>query len=155
MRCVRVFLCVRACACVRVNKLMLFFSLIHFLLKYLSDFRNMECGGHAIVFCVLCRAAGIPARRLFWPYIENHPSGHPHSSRCIHLIIHTSIRHPNGHVITSRIIHQVIHTHPSDHHTSAIHPTHPIVLHGMKFGSHEIAEFYHHEFGWFPVDATR
>jgi len=39
--------------------------------QYLSNFKYLECGGHAIMFAVFARAAGIPARRLFWPYIEH------------------------------------------------------------------------------------
>jgi len=54
--------------------------------QYLRDYRYMECGGHALMFCCLARAAGsfdltlillttpstillgIPARRVFWPF---------------------------------------------------------------------------------------
>jgi len=39
--------------------------------EYFRDFRYVECGGHALIFCCLARAAGIPARRIFWPNIEH------------------------------------------------------------------------------------
>ncbi|GAM27296.1 hypothetical protein SAMD00019534_104710 [Acytostelium subglobosum LB1] len=37
-----------------------------------SNFRYCECGGHALFFVMLSRAAGIPARRLFHPWIVSH-----------------------------------------------------------------------------------
>ncbi|EGG18789.1 hypothetical protein DFA_02528 [Cavenderia fasciculata] len=41
--------------------------------QYLSSgFRYVECGGHALFFVMLCRSAGIPARRLFHPCLDAH-----------------------------------------------------------------------------------
>lgn len=37
--------------------------------QYLHN-KKGECGGYALVFCALARAAGIPARRIFAPLIE-------------------------------------------------------------------------------------
>eukprot|EP01132_Coremiostelium_polycephalum_P007807 gene7807-9610_t len=50
---------------------------------YLRDFRYVECGGHAILFTVLCRSAGIPARRLHHPWIAERNGKLVFDSHCI------------------------------------------------------------------------
>ncbi|EFA81972.1 hypothetical protein PPL_05206 [Heterostelium album PN500] len=49
-----------------------------------SGYKYMECGGHAIFFVCLARAAGIPARRLFHPWIvTSHDKFQRFDSHCI------------------------------------------------------------------------
>eukprot|EP01133_Synstelium_polycarpum_P016753 gene16753-19919_t len=49
---------------------------------FASNFRYLECGGHAIFFVMLSRAAGIPARRLFHPWLTDRPTD-KFDSHCI------------------------------------------------------------------------